>query len=257
MLRPAAYPLTMQSPPDLQGQHALPPRSHGYTLIELLVVIAIIAVLAAIAFPGYLSMVENSRTAQCTSNLREIFTGIQGYVQDNNGQYPLARRGGSIKDLWFVAIGPYLSEGRRFDQSKVDSLSGPWPQNTPFACPSCTNHGWKPGSAPNGAGTDMGINAFQVGGPDAAYPPPPLRASRVTAPSTTMLVADAITGTGSGSWSIGWRLGANNQNMGFDEVSIDTRHKRRANVLYFDGHVGQVTAKQLQDRDFVEKLRGP
>jgi prepilin-type processing-associated H-X9-DG protein/prepilin-type N-terminal cleavage/methylation domain-containing protein len=233
-------------------------RLRAFTLIELLVVIAIIAVLVAIAFPGYRSMVENSRTAQCTSNLREIFTGIQGYVQDNNGQYPLARRGNRPEDFWFGAIGPYLSEGRRFDQSKVNSLSGPWPQNTPFACPSCSNHGWRPGGAPNGAGTDMGINAFQVGGPNPPYPPA-LRASRVTAPSTTMLVADAVTGTGSGSWSIGWRMGANNQNMGFDEVAIDTRHNGRANVLYFDGHVGQVTAEQLEEDedDFVEKLRGP
>jgi prepilin-type processing-associated H-X9-DG protein len=54
-------------------------------------------------------------------------------------------------------------------------------------------------------------------------------------------------------------MGANNQNMGFDEVAIDTRHNGRANVLYFDGHVGQVTAEQLEEDedDFVEKLRGP
>jgi prepilin-type N-terminal cleavage/methylation domain-containing protein/prepilin-type processing-associated H-X9-DG protein len=230
-------------------------RLRAFTLIELLVVIAIIAVLAAIAVPGYQSMVENARTAQCTSNLREIFTGIQGYVQDNGGQYPSSRAGGPVETFWFVAIGPYLSEGRRFDQSKVNSLRGPWPQNTPFACPSCTNHGWKPGGAPNGAGTDMGINAFQVGGPGAG--PPPLRASKVAAPSTTMLVADAISATGSGVWHIGSRGGANSQGAQFSAASIDTRHKGRANVLYFDGHVGQVTADQLKDPKFVEQLGGP
>jgi prepilin-type processing-associated H-X9-DG protein len=35
------------------------------------------------------------------------------------------------------------------------------------------------------------------------------------------------------------------------------RHKGRANVLYFDGHVGQVTAKQLEDPEFVKQLGGP
>jgi prepilin-type N-terminal cleavage/methylation domain-containing protein len=49
----------------------------GFTLVEMLVVIAIIAVLAAIAFPGFKSMLENSRATQCTANLREIYTGIQ------------------------------------------------------------------------------------------------------------------------------------------------------------------------------------
>jgi hypothetical protein len=33
MLRPAAYPLTVQFPSDLQGQRASPSRSYGYTLI--------------------------------------------------------------------------------------------------------------------------------------------------------------------------------------------------------------------------------
>jgi len=225
-------------------------RLRAFTLIELLVVIAIIAVLAAIAFPGYKSMLENSRAATCTSNLREIYTGIQGYVMENNGQYPLAQGGPSINDFWFKAIGPYLSEGRGFEQPKV--ATGPWPQNIPFACPSCTNHGW------GGAGIDVGINAFQVGGPvgNIQSRPPTLRVSKVTAPSTTMLAADALNPiNGSGAWQIGWRM---RQGEGMDAAAkIDTRHKGRANVLYFDGHVGQVTAEQLKDPKFVEKLGGP
>jgi prepilin-type N-terminal cleavage/methylation domain-containing protein len=51
-------------------------RLRAFTLIELLVVIAIIAVLAAILVPVGQSMLENSRAATCTSNLRESYTGI-------------------------------------------------------------------------------------------------------------------------------------------------------------------------------------
>jgi prepilin-type N-terminal cleavage/methylation domain-containing protein/prepilin-type processing-associated H-X9-DG protein len=221
-------------------------RLRAFTLIELLVVIAIIAVLAAIAFPGYKSMLENSRAATCTSNLREIYTGIQGYVMENNGQYPLARGGSSIDYFWFKAIGPYLSEGRRFDPSKVNTAN-PVVQKTPFACPSCTNHGW------GGSGLDMGINAFQVGGPSES-PPQSLRAAKVSSPSSTLLVADAVNDNGTGAWSIGWRIPPNS---GFPAKGIAARHKGRANVLYFDGHVGQVTAEQLKDPKFVEKLGGP
>jgi prepilin-type N-terminal cleavage/methylation domain-containing protein/prepilin-type processing-associated H-X9-DG protein len=220
--------------------------SQGFTLTELLVVIAIIAVLAAIAFPGFQSMVENSRTAQCTSNLREIYPAIQGYVQDNNGQYPLARGKSGITNMWFAAIGPYLSEGRRFEQAKIKT--GPSPQNIPFACPSCTKHGWE------GAGIDVGINAAQVGAerPDRSDNTPRLTLARVTAPSTTLLVADSV---GPGSWSLGSRV--NNGEGQLNPDGIAMRHKGRANVLYFDGHVGQVTAEQLQDSAFVDKLRGP
>jgi prepilin-type N-terminal cleavage/methylation domain-containing protein/prepilin-type processing-associated H-X9-DG protein len=221
--------------------------SQGFTLTELLVVIAIIAVLAAIAFPGFQSMVESSRAATCTTNLRGIFTGIQGYVQDNNGQYPHSRAGKGVDSFWFSQIGPYLNEGSRFQQSKVKT--GPWPQNIPFACPSCTKHGW------GGAGIDVGINGAQVGGFEAA-PVPALRVARVVAPSTTMLVADGKGPDGSGSWQIGSRANPTAPGQ-LNPDGIATRHKGRANVLYFDGHVGQVTAEQLKDSAFVEKLRGP
>jgi prepilin-type processing-associated H-X9-DG protein/prepilin-type N-terminal cleavage/methylation domain-containing protein len=227
-------------------------RPLAFTLIEMLVVIAIIAVLAATAFPGYQSMMGNSRAAQCTSNLREIFNGIQGYVQDNNGIYPPSTTGNNgVNGYWFAAIGPYLGEGRRFDQSKVNS--GPWPQNIPFACPSCTNHGW------GGAGIDVGINGFQVGATqNTNNATTALRIAKASALSTTLLVADAKGPNGGGAWQIGWRIGANGGSFASVAADqIDPRHKGRANVLYFDGHVGQVTTEQLQDRDFLEKLGGP
>jgi prepilin-type N-terminal cleavage/methylation domain-containing protein/prepilin-type processing-associated H-X9-DG protein len=222
---------------------------HGFTLVEMLVVIAIIAVLAAIAFPGYKSMLENSRATQCTANLREIFTGIQGYVQDNNGQYPPSRRTGGNPEFWFAAIGPYLDEGRRFDQSKVKT--GPWPQNIPFACPSCTNHGW------GGAGIDVGINGYQVGATvNTNNITTAMRIAKASALSTTLLVADAQGAGGGGAWQVGWRIGAAGS-FNISTEAIATRHKGRANVLYFDGHVGQVTAEQLKDPKFVEQLGGP
>ena len=225
----------------------------AFTLIELLAVIAIIAVLAAIVFSGFRSMRESAQTVQCTSNLREIFFGIQGYVQDNKGNYPPSATGqNGVNGYWFAAIGPYLSGGRRFDQSKV--ATGPFPQNIPFACPSCTHHGW------GGAGIDVGINGFQVGATTNPNPNAPstkaLPITKASAPSTTLLVADAVGTGGGGAWQIGWRIGTAG-NFSSAAQAIATRHKGRANVLYFDGHVGQVTAQQLTDPKFVELLGGP
>ena len=89
MLRPAAYPLTMQSPSDLQGQHASSPRSHGFTLIELLVVIAIIAILAALAFPMASRMIASGHTAKATGNIRQIGALMSSYAAENNNCLPL------------------------------------------------------------------------------------------------------------------------------------------------------------------------
>ncbi|RYG71949.1 DUF1559 domain-containing protein [bacterium] len=57
-------------------------RKNAFTLIELLVVIAIIAILAAILFPVFGRARENARKASCQSNLKQVGTSIQMYIQD-------------------------------------------------------------------------------------------------------------------------------------------------------------------------------
>jgi prepilin-type N-terminal cleavage/methylation domain-containing protein/prepilin-type processing-associated H-X9-DG protein len=74
----------------------------GFTLIELLVAIAIIAVIAAILFPVFASVRERGRRTVCQSNLKQIATAMQQYVQDNGGVYP------SIPSDWGYAPYSYL-----------------------------------------------------------------------------------------------------------------------------------------------------
>jgi prepilin-type N-terminal cleavage/methylation domain-containing protein/prepilin-type processing-associated H-X9-DG protein len=64
------------------------PRLHraGFTLIELLVVIAIIAILAALAFVGMKSMQDGGKAAKCMNNMRQIYSGMAAYLQDNNNR---------------------------------------------------------------------------------------------------------------------------------------------------------------------------
>lgn len=57
-------------------------RRGGFTLIELLVVIAIIAILAAILFPVFARAREKARQTSCSSNLKQLCTGMLMYAQD-------------------------------------------------------------------------------------------------------------------------------------------------------------------------------
>lgn len=75
-----------------------PHRPRGFTLIELLVVIAIIAILAAILFPVFARAREQARKTTCLSNLKQIGTAMQMYVQDYDETFPWLMQDGRNND---------------------------------------------------------------------------------------------------------------------------------------------------------------
>jgi prepilin-type N-terminal cleavage/methylation domain-containing protein/prepilin-type processing-associated H-X9-DG protein len=92
---------------------------NGFTLVELLVVIAIVTVIAAILFPVFAEVRERGRRTVCQSNLHQLELGMEQYVQDNNGVYPI--EGGSFVENgklnyvpWQYVIYPYIASERVF-----------------------------------------------------------------------------------------------------------------------------------------------
>ena len=95
----------------------------AFTLVELLVVIAIIGVLAGILIPA-VGMVRTSALAtQCSSNLRQIGLGMEGYAQDNNDMVPdTIMTNQQIK--WYVLMGPYIDQADVVSTSAVGANEG-------------------------------------------------------------------------------------------------------------------------------------
>jgi prepilin-type N-terminal cleavage/methylation domain-containing protein len=62
-------------------------RRHGFTLIEVLVVIAIVSLLIAILLPTMAAARQSSRRLACQSNLRQIATAWQTYLDQSDGYF--------------------------------------------------------------------------------------------------------------------------------------------------------------------------
>ena len=64
-------------------------KDKAFTLVEILVSVAIIMLLLALLFPVFKGAKKNSQISVATSNLRQIYTAISLYKNDNDGGYPL------------------------------------------------------------------------------------------------------------------------------------------------------------------------
>ena len=84
-------------------------------MIELLVVIAVIAILAAIAFPTFIGILERAKATKDMNNLRQIGIATQLYMNDNDGALF------SAAASWMSQLHPkYLSSWNVF-QSPFDT----------------------------------------------------------------------------------------------------------------------------------------
>lgn len=234
-------------------------REKGFTLIELLTVIAIIGILAAILIPVVGAVRENARGAKCTSNMRQLSTGIALYALDYHGGAPPPqdRRLSTDGDLpvwcntWHLFIADYLDFA--IADPLLETESAHWRSNsvdkaTVYHCPSTlmettSLHG---GTARNFFGSpsgwwSYGINshvtieyfrnpAAERGGDGRPYRLP---LEELETPSQTAAVLETTD----------WRA-KHSSFAGTPGVGL-APHNGSANVAFWDGSVSRLNAEEI------------
>lgn len=90
----------------------------GFTLVEIMIVVAIIALLAAIAVPGFLRARKRSQASKILNDLRLIDAAVDQYAIENN-----KATGATVNTADWTA---YLKSGTVLYSSGKDLLGNPY-----------------------------------------------------------------------------------------------------------------------------------
>ncbi len=153
----------------------------GFTLVEALVAAAIICVLAAIIFPVFSKVRENSRKINCLSNLKQIGLGVMQYVKDHDERYPAWKSGYSIAPnepervdkLWKSRLNPYIKSSNAVSQTINGTL---YTEEGIWSCPSISLWkedvgGIRPATASYGMSMAMAYKRYPSGSSGDVLPP--------------------------------------------------------------------------------------
>lgn len=230
---------------SITHQRSCRPHRRGFTLVELLVVIVIIVVLASLSFFGFNRFRDYSDRVNSSRNLSQIQLANALYASDHNGRYvnqAAFGEGGQRSEFWYqnLAFLSYLTGG-------ATNASGEPVRAAPseFLDPKV----YRAGRALHGSmAASYGMNQTGIDiqrGPDGSgrnvY-----FAARISNPSSSMAFATAT------DQRVNYNARFNfdpEEDRKTSDGAMAYRHNDKALIVYFDGHIGEMTRGDIEDID--------
>ena len=199
--------------------------NRGFTLIELLVVIAIVSILAALLLPALSAARQRAHAVTCVNNLRQINFAAYSYCDESDDRLPFAWYSDPDPTInsFYALLMPTLY-GAGFDGYN-DFHYGV------FACPVRRR---EPLVGTTPSRISYGMNAYN----SLAFPSPQTRRlaqAQSLNPAGRLFVAD---------------LAYPFNHPPIRELTpsqVGYKHRDRANILFFDGHVSPHSVRQTNE----------
>jgi prepilin-type processing-associated H-X9-DG protein len=89
------------APVGVRGTATPELNSYAFTLLELLVIVAVLALLISLRLPALARATDQTKRAQCASNLRQFTLAMHIFANDNNDRLPTSNAGYWAFDIAF------------------------------------------------------------------------------------------------------------------------------------------------------------
>ncbi|MCW5556688.1 MAG: DUF1559 domain-containing protein [Verrucomicrobiae bacterium] len=244
------------------------PAKSGFTLTELLVVLAVIALLAGLATTAAGGALRKARETHCINNLKQLHAALASFTS-LHGEYPRwtnPEDDGGQTNAW---LWPHVLEREmggtgyppdRFVQSLRNSVwdcpSAPRPPKTVSDFDYGYNTkglGWRLGSMPLG----LAGRTFTVQRPGQPIPEDsPVKEGDVAHPARMIALGDGFIG-----WNGEVCISSSFIRSPFDATEFQkegdaaSRHRKRANAVFCDGHVETLSFTTLFTDSSDEALK--